>query len=163
MRYLLIILLAGLTVAGCSKNDRELINGKWTITSIGNNGEVLYTTDKSAQEKIVDRIVEKQMKTVAEGAQTSEQKEILYKVYEQHMKELGKMTLVIKEDDSFVFNSYNGSGMEATNGTLTFDEDRHLLQLKSNIDEKFTYRVTENELILVANEGGGSTKLTFKR
>jgi len=163
MRYILMMLIVGSILTGCSKSDRDLINGKWTIHSISTNGETLFTKDKAGQKKAVDRIVEKQMNMMASDARTPEQEEMLRKVYEGHMKELGKMTLEIKKDDSFIFNSYNGSSLQATNGTLQFDADKHILRLKSNVDEKFTYIVSSDELILEASEGDGSTKLTFRR
>jgi hypothetical protein len=162
MRYLLIIAFAAF-LAGCTKTDRDLINGKWTIESVKTNGEFLYTTNKAEQKKALDRIVQKQMEMVAPGAKTAEQEDVLRKVYQQHIAQLGKMTLEIKTDDSFIFNSYNGTSMNATKGTLQFDEGKKELHLKSNVDEQFSYRLEENTLTLEAKEGGGSTQLIFKR
>jgi hypothetical protein len=163
MRYLLIVAFIPLLLMGCTKTDRDLINGKWSIASVKTNGEFLYTTDKAEQKKALDRIVEKQMEMVAPGAKTPEQEDVLRKVYEQHIAQLGKMTIEIKPDNSFVFNSYNGTRMDATKGTLQFDEEKKELRLKSSVDERFVYALEGNTLTLEAKEGGGSTQLIFKR
>jgi hypothetical protein len=161
MRYLLVLPLALLFLAGCAKTDREQLNGKWGIQEIKAGGEIIYSPDKATQDKALDRIVQQQLAMAPPEAQG--QAEMLKEMFRKNLEMVGKTTLEIKEDNSFKFSSYNGSNVEDTKGTLTIDEKKKEVNLKSEKEEKFSYTLKEDVLTLSRTEGGQKAELVFKR
>jgi hypothetical protein len=161
MRYLLVLPLALLFLAGCAKTDREQLNGKWGIQEIKTGGEIIFSPDKAKQEKALDRIVQQQLAMAPPEAQS--QAEMLKEMFRKNLEMVGKTTLEIKEDNSFKFSSYNGADVNDTKGTLTIDEKKKEINLKSEKEEKFSYTLKEDVLTLSRTEGEQKTELVFKK
>ena len=159
MRFLLVLPLALLLLAGCAKSDREMMNGVWSIQEMKANGELVYAAEKGSQDKIVDRIVSEQMASLPPEAQGQAQmmKDMMYK----QLAVVSKTTLEVKEDGKFVATRYDGDTPIETKGTLTIDEKKKEFSMKGEKEEKFKYEIKDGELKLTSNENG-KLELTFK-
>jgi len=161
MRYLLIVPLALLFLAGCSKSDRELMNGTWTVQEIKANGETMFSNDKAEQSKVIDRFVEKQMAQLPPEAQA--QAAMMKEMFAKQMASVGKTTIEIKADGSFISTRFTEDKPIETNGKVTINEEKKEVSMKSETDEKFKYEMKDDVMKLTSIEGDEKLELTFKR
>lgn len=162
MRYLIVLpFVFFLVLTGCQKTDQELLTGMWKINEIKANGEMMFSTDKSEQGKIIDRVIVAQMAQLPPEAQGQEA--MMRKLFSQQMAISAKTTLEFKEDNSFVSIRYEGSREVKTNGRITLDEEKKEISMKSETDEQFTYQITDDLLKLTGDSDGEKIELSFKR
>ena len=161
MRYLILLPIFLLALAGCQKTDRELLAGKWTINEIKAHGETMFSTDKTEQGKIIDRVIATQMVQLPPEAQ--DQEAMMRKLFSQQMATSAKTTLEFKEDDTFVSIRYEGNREVKTTGRITLDEAQKEINMKSDSDEHFTYTLKDDLLKLSGDSDGENIELSFKR
>lgn len=139
------------------------MNGTWAIEEIKAGGEIIYSPDKAKQEKAIDRIIKQQLAMAPPEAQG--QAEMMKEIFRKQFEMVAKTTLNIKEDNNFSFSSYNGSSVEETKGTLTTDEKKKEVTLKSDKPEPevFKYTLKDDMLTLSQEENGQKAELVFKR
>jgi hypothetical protein len=162
MRYLLIVPLALLFLAGCSKSDRELMNGTWSVQEIKANGETMFTLDKAEQSKVIDGFVKKQMAGLPPEAQA--QSAMMKEMFAKQMASVGKTTIEIKEDGSFISTQYDQETPSKVTGKITINEEKKEVNMKSDNDQNFKYEMKDDIMKLTSvEEGGEKLELTFKR
>lgn len=148
-------------LAGCSKSDRELMNGKWSVQEVKANGETMFTTDKATQAKVVDRFVSQQMAQMPPEAQA--QAAMMKEMFAKQMDVIGKTTIEIKEDGSFISTRYEGEKAVESKGKMTLDEKKKEVTMKSDTEEKFKYELKDDSMKLSSVTGNDKLELTFKR
>lgn len=161
MRYLILLPFIFLGLTACQKTDREQLNGTWLISEIRANGELMFTTDKAGQQKIIDRVISQQMAQLPPEAQGQE--EMMRKLFTTQMAVSSKTTLEFKEDNSFVSIRYEGNSQVETTGKITLDEEKKEIRMKGDSDEEFTYQLKDNLLKLSADSDGEKIELSFRR
>ncbi|MDH4474807.1 MAG: copper resistance protein NlpE N-terminal domain-containing protein [Fluviicola sp.] len=161
MRFLIILPFIFFAFTACQKTDQELLTGMWKINEIKANGEMMFSTDKAEQGKIIDRVIVAQMEQLPPEAQNQEA--MMRKLFSQQMTTSAKTTLEFKEDNTFVSIRYEGSREVKTNGRITLDEEKKEITMKSDSDEHFTYQLTDDLLKLSGDSDGEKIELSFKR
>jgi|GEM_PF-2078433 len=161
MRYLLIVPLALLFLAGCSKSDRELMNGTWSVQEIKADGEMMFSTDKAEQSKVIDRLLKKQMAMLPPEAQNNSG--MMKDLYTKQLASVGKTTVEIKEDGSFVSTQYDQETPSKVNGKITINEEKKEVNMKSDNDQNFKYEMKDDIMKLTSVGGDQKLELTFKR
>jgi hypothetical protein len=162
MRLLLVLPLALLFLVGCAKSDRDLLNGKWGIHEISANGEKMYTANKAEQGKIVDDLIKKQMAQLPQEMQA--QSQMMKDMMMKQMEAMGKTTIEIKEDGTYIATSPKMEGTEETKGKITIDEKKKELSMKSEGEnETVKYEFKDDMLIFKITKGAESAQMTFKK
>ncbi len=150
-----------LVLTACQKTDREQLNGTWLISEINVNGEQMFSTDKTAQQKIIDRVIAEQMAQLPPEAQ--DQEVMMRKLFGRQMATSAKTTLEFKEDETFVSIRYDGSSQVETTGRITLDETKKEIRMKGDADEQFTYELKDELLKLSDESGSDKIELSFRR
>lgn len=161
MRFLRILPLF-LLLTACTKTDRDLINGKWTLQEVAANGQKIYTADKKEQQQIVDNIIREQMAMIPD--EMKEDNSIIRSTMLKQMEMMGKTTLQINSDDSYVGTSPGMDGMNETKGKIAMDLNKKELSMISGSEtEVVSYELSDDKLVLTSAHDGETAKMTFKR
>jgi len=147
MRYLLVLPLVLLFIVGCSKSDREAINGTWSFYELkGQDGKAMYSSDKEEQKKITDKMVKEQLAMYA-GAGIDEK--MIRETFQKQFDAIGKVTFTF-DDKGKVKVAGNGADKSGdTESKFTMDEKKKEVVIKSEDREmKYTYTFKDDKLVM---------------
>jgi hypothetical protein len=136
-----------LFIAGCSKSDRESINGTWSFYELkGQDGKTMYSADKAEQKKITDKMVKEQLAMYA-GAGIDEK--MIRETFQKQFEAIGKVTFTF-DNKGTVKVAGNGADKSGdTESKFTMDEKKKEVTIKSDEREmKYTYAFKDDKLVM---------------
>jgi len=147
MRYLLVLPLVLMFLAGCSKSDRETINGTWTFYELkGPDGKMMYSADKAEQKKITDETVKEQLPMMAAaGYDEAKFRDMIAKQFTA----IGKTTFTFDEKGT-VKTGGAPNAEKAPESKFTLDEKKKTITIKAKEGEelKYTYTFKDDKLTM---------------
>lgn len=159
-RLLLFISLFLLTTA-CSESEREKLVGTWKVSEISSDNTLIYSTDPTAREKIVERVIAEQKAKLPESAWG--ELEMMRDFFREKLKNSGQTTLTINKDNTYSSKTFGAGNPLTEKGKWSIDEKKHRLILKSSSEQNFRFRFEKDQLILETDNDGQTMKLEFKR
>lgn len=138
MRYLLVLPLFVLFLAGCAKSDREMLNGTWSFHELkGQDGKVMFSTDKAKQKELTDEMVKDQLAMYA-GAGVDEK--MLRDMAAKQFEAMEKMTFTFDEKGVAKVETNGEDKTRDTESKFTMDDKKKEIVIKSDDREmKYTY------------------------
>lgn len=152
-------------VTGCSKNDRQMMNGVWTLKEVYSNGRALYSADEKRQRHITDSIIALDRMMAPPDGQSADGSDAR-RMFEQESKMRSALQLEFSPDRTFRTRSRTYEGkLVIERGKTTVDEKKEEIVFRSDVESKTaSYVVDEKELRLyLQQENGLQTLLVFER
>lgn len=161
LNRLLLFVSLFLLVTACSEKEQNQLIGKWKVSEIKSNNQLIYTTDPAEREKIVERVIAEQKTKLPESAWG--ELDMMRDFFREKLKNSGETTLTINKDKTYSSRTYGAGSPMTEKGKWSVDEQKHLLTLKSSSVQKFRFSFKKDNLILETDDNGEIMKLEFRR
>lgn len=156
MRYLLMLPLFVVLLASCSKSDKELLKGDWTMFEMEKDGKMMMSADPAKQAKIWEDLWNEQKAFMEQMGMT---KETFMDNAKKQMSEMGKTTFTFDEKGKVTVKG-STPNEENTASDYTLNEEKKELTIKDNGKEQvYSYSFEDDKITLKQDKD----KLVFKR
>ena len=157
---IMVVALATVLLASCSKTDKELLVGKWGIQHVKSDGQIMTSVDKKDHKKIVEKIWKEQGPMLS---QMGISKDVIEKNVAEESKKLAKVTFSFGEDGNVTIAANDGK-IKDEKAKYTIDEKKKEISIEQKAmpgakKQVYTYTIDDEQLIMKQKKD----ELTFMR
>lgn len=157
MRYVVLLPLVVMVLMGCSKSDKELLSGTWSIRELKKDGVIAMSVDPKEQQKVIDKTWKEQGEVLQ---QMGMDKATVAKNIQLEVEKLSHITFTFGENGKVKVASNDGKA-KATFSDYKMDEEKKQLTIRQSKEDQlvYTYTITDELLVLKQKKD----EISFKR
>lgn len=146
MRYVVLLPLVVMVLMGCSKSDKELLSGTWSIRELKKDGVLAMSVDPKEQQKVIDKTWKEQGEVLK---QMGIDKATVAKNIQAEVQKLARITFTFGDNGKVKVSSHDKDA-KATFSAYKMDEEKKQLTIEQSKEEKlvYTYTISDDKLIL---------------
>lgn len=154
MRYLLFLPLFVVFLSACSKSDKEMIKGEWTMSEMEKDGKLVMSADAKKQKELLDEAWKEQGPLMEQMGMTRD-------IFDQNMQTQFKAM----SETIFIFTEkgkvdIKAKGKTSDSSDFTLNEEKKQITIKDKEKEEvYTYEFKDDLMTLTQKKD----KLVFKR
>jgi hypothetical protein len=146
-----------MVLMGCSKSDKELLSGTWSIQQLKKDGVLAMSVDPKEQQKVIDKTWKEQGKVLQ---QMGIDKATVAKNIQAEVTKLAHITFTFGDNGKVKVSSHEKNAKD-TFSAYHMDEDKKQLTIEQSKEDKlvYTYTITDKMLVLKQKKD----EISFKR